>query len=102
MQPTYLLKCCAPICCAFLLGGIHSSTAQVGINTTTPNGILDINSTTHGFVLPRVALTATNVQAPVTNPQGGAVAIGTLIYNTATTNTGSNDVSPGFYVWDGS
>lgn len=76
--------------------------SQVGINTTTPNGILDINSTTQGIVLPRIALTATNVAAPVINPQGGAIVEGTVVYNTASTNTGSNDVDPGIYVWDGS
>lgn len=102
MQSTYLLSRCALVLCVMLLGGLQVTHAQVGINTTSPNGILDINSSTTGFVLPRVALTATNVAAPVTNPQGGALAIGTLIYNTATTNTGSNDVTPGFYVWDGS
>ncbi|NND62102.1 MAG: hypothetical protein HKN48_02790 [Flavobacteriaceae bacterium] len=76
--------------------------AQVGINTTTPNGILDINSSTQGFVLPRVALTSTLVMAPVTNPQTGAIAVGTTVYNTATTNTGANDVFPGIYTWNGS
>ena len=40
------------------------SFAQVGINTTSPNGILDINSTSQGVVLPRLALTATTVMAP--------------------------------------
>ncbi|MEZ4858330.1 MAG: hypothetical protein R2781_05925 [Flavobacteriaceae bacterium] len=76
--------------------------AQVGINTINPEGILDISSTTTGFVLPRIALTSTIVSAPVTNPNGGAVAVGTVVYNTATTNTGSNDVVPGIYVWTGS
>jgi hypothetical protein len=76
--------------------------AQVGINTTTPNGILDINSTTTGFVLPRVVLTSTIVQAPVLNPQTGNIPIGTTVYNTNTTSTGTNDVSPGMYAWDGS
>ncbi len=76
--------------------------AQVGINTTSPNGILDINSATHGVVLPRIALTATNVSTPVSSPQGDPIVAGTVVYNTATTNTGSNDVNPGIYVWDGS
>ena len=76
--------------------------AQTGINTTTPNGALDINSQTSGVVLPRVALTATNVMAPVTNPQTGAIPAGTTVYNTNSTFTGSNDVSPGMYTWDGS
>tara|TARA_R110002124_G_C8974490_1_gene515724 strand:+ start:26131 stop:26880 length:750 start_codon:yes stop_codon:yes gene_type:complete len=81
---------------------ITSGNAQsVGINTTTPDGILDVNSNVHGIVLPRIALTSTNVAAPVTNPQGGALAVGTVVYNTVTTSTGSNDVYPGVYVWTG-
>lgn len=75
--------------------------AQVGINTTTPNGILDVNSTTMGVVLPRLALTSTVVMAPATNPQGGNIPIGTVVFNTNTTSTGTNDVVPGMYSWDG-
>ncbi|MGJ8666921.1 MAG: hypothetical protein ACSHW7_11175 [Patiriisocius sp.] len=77
------------------------SYSQVGINTTAPEGILDINSSVYGVVLPRIALTASNVQAPVQNPQGGNLAVGTVVFNTATTNNGTNDVVPGLYVWDG-
>ncbi|MEM7187469.1 MAG: hypothetical protein AAF466_12495 [Bacteroidota bacterium] len=76
--------------------------AQIGIGTNSPEGILDVSSTTSGFVYPSVALTSTNTSAPVANPQGGALAVGTTIFNTATTNTGSNDVEPGIYSWNGS
>lgn len=77
--------------------------SQVGINTTDPKGVLDFNSTTLGVVYPNVALLATNNSSPVVNPQGGAIVAGTVVYNTATTNTGAiTDVSPGIYVWDGS
>lgn len=76
------------------------SYAQIGINTLTPNGMLDVNSTTNGFLIPRVALTANNVAAPVVNPQGGALTTSTLVYNTATV-AGINGVSPGYYYWDG-
>ncbi|MDN3724743.1 hypothetical protein QRD02_10135 [Aequorivita sp. SDUM287046] len=83
----------------FLTPGIFH--AQVGINTTTPNGILEINSSVHGVVLPRLALTATNVMAPAINPRGGTIPAGTTIYNTNSTANGINDVYPGIYVWDG-
>ena len=78
--------------------------SQVGINTTTPRGVLDLNSTTMGVVLPRVALTSSILQAPVVNPNPAATAIpaGTTVYNTNTTNTGTNDVTAGIYAWDGS
>ena len=75
------------------------SHAQVGINTTTPNGILEISSSNQGVVLPRLALTKTNLMAPATNPQGGTIPNGTTVYNTNRTFTGINDVSPGIYVW---
>jgi len=77
------------------------SFAQIGINTTTPNAMLDISSTTNGFLIPRIALTANNVAAPVVNPQGGALPTSTLIYNTSTV-AGINGVAPGYYYWNGS
>lgn len=86
---------------AFMLILCCELSAQVGINTTTPNGILDINSTTQGIVLPRVDLTAANLEAPVINPDGGSLAVGTVVYNTNVTATGNNDVVKGIYVWTG-
>lgn len=74
---------------------------QIGINTTTPNAMLDVTSATNGVLFPRIALTANNVAAPVVNPQGGALATATIIYNTATV-AGVNGVNPGYYYWNGS
>lgn len=103
MKPIFTFKCCV-----FLLFFFISATffAQVGINTTAPNGILDVNGIlvngdNTGVVLPRLKLTATNVMAPATNPQTGNIPAGTVVYNTATTNNAPNSVSPGMYVWDG-
>ncbi|MGJ8666922.1 MAG: hypothetical protein ACSHW7_11180 [Patiriisocius sp.] len=84
--------------CLFTLTLIQ---AQVGIGTTTPEGILDIKSSIYGVVYPSAALQATNLQAPVVNPLAGNLAVGTTIFNTATTNNGSNDVKPGIYSWNG-
>lgn len=89
---------------AALFCGTYSF-AQVGVGTTTPEGALDITSNIHGFVPPRVALTALNIAAPVVNPQGGLPATGTIVWNT-TNNLSSpypltNEVSPGMYYWDG-
>ncbi|MFK5983199.1 MAG: hypothetical protein QM499_09815 [Flavobacteriaceae bacterium] len=90
--------------CVLFIISYNVTIAQVGINTTTPNGILDISSSTTGFVLPRVSLTSTILQAPVVNPKTGVSIIpeGTTVYNTNTSSSGTNDVSPGMYVWDGS
>ena len=79
----------------------NGSIAQVGINTdgAAPDNsaMLDVKSASKGFLPPRVALTASNVAAPVTSP-----AAGLLIYNTATAGTAPNDVAPGYYYWNGS
>jgi hypothetical protein len=81
---------------------VFSLQAQVGIGTTTPNAALDINSNNQGLLSPRVALTASNIALPVINSAGGALAISTLVYNTATSGTNPNNVIPGYYYWDGS
>lgn len=70
---------------------------KVGIGTTTPDGKLDIVSTNDGLVIPRVALTAANSASPLTTP-----VVSELVYNTATAGTAPNDVTPGFYYWNGS
>ena len=69
----------------------------MGVGTTTPNGALDVSSSTNGFVPPRVSLTSTALSAPVVNPAGGALVIGTMVYNSQTTG----DVTPGYYYWTG-
>jgi len=76
-----------------------SSFAQVGIGTTTPNASakLQVDATDKGFLPPRVSLTATNDVATIPSP-----ATGLLIYNTATAGTSPNNVTPGFYFYDGS
>jgi len=71
--------------------------SQVGIGTTDPRGALEINSATTGFLAPQVALSDTTVSAPVVNPTGAALLAGTIVYNTASVN----DVTPGYYYWNG-
>src|SRR5690554_745713 len=76
--------------------------SQVGIGTTNPdaNAKLDITSTAAepgGLLLPRMALTAINSPSPLVNP----VPAGMTVYNTVTAGTGVNQVTPGFYYYDG-
>jgi len=83
-----------------------TSLAQVsisnGVPTATPKGLVDMQNSTAGIVYPRFALTSTQVEAPVQNPDGsGSLVPGTVVYNTATTSTGTNDVYPGIYAWNG-
>jgi len=85
---------------------ISLSSAQVSISTgtptTNPKGVIDMQNSTAGLVYPRFSLTATNVQAPVENPNGSAtLEPGTVVYNMNSTATGTNDVYPGIYAWDG-
>lgn len=75
-----------------------TATAQnVGVGTTTPSAKLDISSTNSGVLIPRLALTATNVASPVTSPVASM-----LIYNTANAGSGATAVTPGYYYWSGS
>lgn len=89
--------------------------AQVGVGTISPNAALEINSSlpspsTHkaGLLPPIVALTATNSIATtaagvnVINPNGGGnPATGTIVYNTNTSLVGANQVTPGYYFFNG-
>jgi hypothetical protein len=69
--------------------------AQVGVGTTNPLGAIDITSSNEGILIPRVALSATNV-ATVLTP-----TVSELVYNTFTSALGPNQVAPGFYYWNG-
>jgi len=72
---------------------------NVGLGTNAPNASaqLEMTNTDKGILINRVALTATNSAGPVTSP-----ATGLLVYNTANSSSGSTQVLPGFYYWDGS
>jgi hypothetical protein len=74
--------------------------AQIGVNTVTPNGMLDVNSTSNGMLIPRVSLTSVLDNTTVVNPQGGAVVTSTLVYNTTAAGVSPNNVFPGFYYWN--
>ncbi len=78
-----------------LIAFFQLSFSQVGIGTTNPSAssALEINSSNTGLLIPRVPLTSTSVAAPITSP-----ATSLLIYNT----NSLNDVTPGFYYWEGS
>ena len=71
--------------------------AQTGIGTTTPDASakLEVSATNKGFLPPRVALTATNVASPISNPANGL-----MVFNTVTAGTNPFQVVPGYYYWD--
>ncbi|NNM22520.1 MAG: hypothetical protein HKO54_03105, partial [Flavobacteriaceae bacterium] len=78
---------------------IDGTNDNIGLGTNSPNNSaqLEMTNTDRGILINRVALTATNVAGPVTSP-----ATGLLVYNTANSSSGSTEVLPGFYYWDGS
>lgn len=61
--------------------------------TPDASAMLEVQSTNKGLLIPRVSLTSTSSASPVTSP-----ATSLLVYNTATIN----DVTPGYYYWNGS
>jgi hypothetical protein len=73
---------------------------NVGINSTgaAPDGsaALDVNSANKGFLAPRVALTGSTDITTIASP-----ATSLLIYNTSSAGVSPNNVSPGYYFWDG-
>lgn len=82
---------------AFLIISISGYSQNTGISATglTPDAAagLDVNYTSKGLLIPRIALTGTANSSPLT-----AHVAGMLVYNTATTA----DVIPGIYYDDGS
>lgn len=68
--------------------------AQVSIGTLTPDdsAVLELQSTSKGFLMPRVSLLSSSDIVTIPAP-----AKGLLVYNLSTTG----NVTPGFYYWDG-
>lgn len=72
--------------------------AQIGIGTASPaaSAELDITSSSKGVLIPRLALSSLTSASPVSSP-----ATSLLVYNTATAGTFPNNVTPGYYYWNG-
>ncbi len=80
----------------FLFAITFANAQSVGINNDgslpDASAMLDVKNPNKGLLVPRVALTATNVAGPVTAP-----ATSLMVYNTANIA----DVTPGYYYWSG-
>jgi len=63
---------------------------------TDPNAVLEIASLDKGLVVSRLPLIAANNKAPMRSFSKGMV-----VYNTATSGSGDNAVTPGMYICDG-
>jgi hypothetical protein len=97
MKPTRTLPVQALLVVGLLSAGLHAQSVGIGTATPDPSARLHISDNARGLLIPNVALTATNVAAPVTSP-----ATSLLVYNTASAGTGATAVTPGFYYWNGS
>lgn len=92
---------------ALAIGLIASAQVKIGNNPTAidANSLLELEATNQGLLYPRVALVSTDSYSPLVavNPLTLLVEKqkGMTVYNTATTTTGTNDVTPGLYVNDG-
>lgn len=85
-------------------GAITDTGATVGINSPTPAGALDINSTTDGMVIPRIALSGLNFASPLTLPVTSELVYNTIDNSTVLTGIAliaAGRVTPGFYFWNG-
>ncbi|WP_286399807.1 hypothetical protein [Myroides odoratimimus] len=80
-----------------LLLGTQTVQAQQGFGTDKPNksAAVDIQSSKRGLLIPRVNLKSTIDATTIVSP-----AQSLMVYNQATTTSGTNDVTPGYYYWD--
>jgi hypothetical protein len=98
MKQYYFSKLKLAFYSIFLTLYCFESSAQQNVSisdvNSTPDAssVLDISSTNKGLLIPRVALAATNIGAPITLP-----ATSMLVYNTATAGLSPNNVIPGYY-----
>ncbi|MBI2968134.1 MAG: hypothetical protein HYY40_10020, partial [Bacteroidetes bacterium] len=85
--------------CLLLIANCFSQNIGINITGASPDASsgLDVNFTNKGVLIPRIVLTATNSASPVTSP-----ATSLFVYNTATAGISPNNVTPGYYYWDGS
>lgn len=83
--------------------GANKIYAQQGFGTDKPNkaSVVDLTSATKGLLTPRVALTSTDNFAPISGISAANqhTANSLLVYNTATSGTGTTAVKPGYYYW---
>ena len=88
---------------ALTAAGTLAQNVAVNADGAAPaaSALLDVDATAlpaaakKGVLVPRIALTATNVTAPVVAP-----ATSLLVYNTATAGVAPTNVVPGYYYWN--
>ncbi|MCP4438894.1 MAG: hypothetical protein GY810_08105 [Aureispira sp.] len=84
---------------ALIAGGSTINAQSVGVGTLTPNASakLDVTSSNSGVLIPRLGLTSAIDATTISN--GNVTSL--LVYNTATAGSAPNDITPGYYYWNG-
>jgi len=82
----------------------YTQNAAIGIDTNSPQGILDINSINSGIIFPKIALQSVFDEVTITNANPlNKIAEGTIIWNTSnntsTVTTANSKLIPGLYIW---
>ena len=84
-----------------LLSSPFAFSQNVGVNSSgsAPDASagLDVSFSDKGLLIPRIALTSTTDVTTIASP-----ATSLLVYNTAIAGTAPNDVTPGYYYFNGS
>lgn len=88
MKTNLLIILCLSIAVPSFVVAQGVALSSSSISTPDASSLLDIQSTTKGLLVPRIALTGTTSATPLTLP-----ATSLLVYNTATVS----DVTPGYY-----
>lgn len=79
-----------------LLSKFSQAQLAIGTNTIDASAKLQVDASNKGFLPPRVTLTGTTDISTISSP-----ATGLLVFNTATTGSGSTAVAPGYYFFEG-
>jgi len=87
------------VCIFQTISNAQNVGVAINANGAAPHSssMLDINATNKGLLIPRVNLSDLTDNTTITTP-----AAGLLVYNEAASGTAPNNVTPGFYFWEGS
>ncbi|TAL58647.1 MAG: hypothetical protein EPN85_11080, partial [Bacteroidetes bacterium] len=100
-QPLKVFSFLALTFLVFSKNTIAQTPVNVAINYTGASAdakaLLDVSAADKGILIPRVALTASNSNAPIGSP----LPAGLMVYNTSTSGASPNNVTPGYYYWEG-
>lgn len=94
-----LIKLFILLLTVFLLSEVKAQNIGINAGGSAPDlsAGLDVDFSNKGLLIPRVALTSTTDVTTIASP-----ATSLLVYNTATAGTSPNDVTPGYYYYNGS